>query len=92
MLLYFLVIEDRAIEIPMVRTVMTILIPRAYAMKTADPLTMPSRLNEPPTVRKKIGAEQPIETKAYDMPNKNIDGSARFEVPIWILGIFRTGW
>ena len=49
---------------------MTILIPRAYEMKTADPLTMPSRLKEPPTVRKKIGAEQPIETKAYDMPNK----------------------
>ena len=46
MLLYFLVIEDRAIEIPMVRTVMTILIPRAYEMKTADPLIMPSRLKE----------------------------------------------
>ena len=75
MLLYFSVIDDLALEIPMVRTVMTILIPRAYEMKTADPLTMPSRLKEPPTVRKKIGAEQPIETKAYDMPNKNIDGS-----------------
>ena len=77
MLLYFSVIEDRAIEIPTVRTVMTILIPRAYEMKTADPLIMPSRLKELPTVRKKIGAEQPIETKAYDTPNKNIDGNAR---------------
>ena len=26
------------------------------------------------------------------IPNKNIDGSSRFEVPIWILGMFRTGW
>jgi hypothetical protein len=51
------------------------LMPRAYETKTAEPLIMPSRLKEPPTVRKKIGAEHPIETKAYETPNRKIDGS-----------------
>ena len=40
MLLYFSVIEDRAIEIPIVRTEMTILIQRAYEKKTAHPIKM----------------------------------------------------
>ena len=61
-------------------------------MNTATPFITPSRLNEFPTVIKKIGAEQPIETIAYETPKRNIEGSCLLKFLICRPGIFIFGW